>query len=107
MNPAKIMVIKERLLAHKLGNKLLITTGAHHRYKKGKLSLEEFSERIDAAKFLFVDFLESIVAGKYHFNLPESFSLEKLKEVYEKSDFDWKDPEKYSKFRQWYISSFH
>ncbi len=64
----------------------------------------DYVKSILAAKQLFRDFLESVIDGRQpHPQIP-LFSLERMKEAYEKSDFDWTNQEEMTKFGRWFFN---
>lgn len=61
-------------------------------------------EEIENMRIYFRDCLEEIIKNNNGNPLPDRFSLEKLKTIYERSDFDWQDYGKYADFCKWLVN---
>jgi len=113
---------------HKLGEKLSMAWDLNSRIKilrsgeragfmiDGKISqlskelqseniediIKDKIEQINASKQLFRDFLEMIIDGRQPIPVSSSLTVEKVKEAYEKSDFDWTNQLELKKFNDWF-----
>ena len=58
-------------------------------------------ELIQSCKQLFRDFLETVIDGRQPVPKSPLFTIERMKEAYEKSDFDWTDQKEITKFGRW------
>ncbi len=105
----ELETLSYELMAHKLNDKLTPVSDA-----LGILSASEniyddktrkkAEEAIEKARIQFRGFLTIILENEKQLELPESFPLIKLRQIYEKSDFNWNDPRKYGGFRFWYVN---
>jgi hypothetical protein len=66
---------------------------------------EEKTKTIEAGKSVFHDFVERVVKNP-DVIIPEPYSRESLKEILEKSEFDWKDTTKFIKFYDYMLENY-
>lgn len=96
--------IKIGEIEHSLTERLAIAVQSHILARNKGIPITDKKETLDAARFLFRGFLERMIQNSANLDLPEGIGFDKLSEIYGKSDFDWSDYEKLSKFTDWYSS---
>lgn len=100
------------LFQHKLNGRLNEAGNAHALIqdlesdkKDFTLLIDQHLKTINAAKYLFREFLEYIIVNGFYRPLPPEYPIEKLEEAYSKSDFDWKDKAKFDEFYNWFFGN--
>ena len=92
-----VAIIPYTIYVHKTGDKLLLARQAHD-------SIQKDYEFIEATKYLFREFIGSVI--QYHASIDglTEMQYDKLmKQAYQKSDFDWKDKKRLLEFGDWYF----
>ncbi|MBN2096263.1 hypothetical protein JW752_02575 [Candidatus Peregrinibacteria bacterium] len=66
----------------------------------------EYLEHAEACKYLFREFLEFVLVKGWYMPTPPQYPIGKLQQTYDRSDFDWRDPEAFEEFRKWFKELF-
>jgi len=100
----KKQIIQTELLNHKLNSRMCVAQVEHELIAVTQEFTKNGRDIIESAKYVFREFLETIISNENNLELPPGYSLDKLMMIYKESDFDWTDNEKYKKFTDWYIA---
>ena len=84
----------------------------HNKIKEGTLSrygitLESCLGEINGLKIIFRANLKLIMSIPNNVKIPKELDKEKLNEIYEKSDFGWRNWERFLEFREWYLKNIY
>lgn len=91
------------LFIHKTLEKIWVAGTLHDVSNNAKNPQSLDVEGIESARYLFRDFLKQIINHEIKFELPSKVTMEKIIEVYDKSNFDWVDSKKFYEFKDWII----
>lgn len=87
--------------SHKTVGRVIAASNYHDINECSSNERKDCIEQIEAAKYLFRDHLEGVIEGRFsHPFSPEEFGI-KVLEAYRRSDFDWRDVEKFREFDNW------
>ena len=95
--------LKIEELGHNLTEKLAIALQQHILLRE--IPDSDVTEILESAHYLFRDYLARTIRNVENLEFPRGITIDKLKEIYEMSDFNWADYSKFSNFREWYLEN--